>query len=180
MKSYIALISLCTGLCTLVFCCTETKKSNDSVDDFVPVFVFDSMSSSYNEKGKVQFKRFVHKLIRNTNGDESYPNGISMQIFNENKEIVTTLVADSGVYDKKTDIYTVMGNVVVVNLEKEQTLKTPLLNWSREKEKIYTDTVVQIINPNQIIDAKGMEADEQFEEYTLKEVKSKGSKYSRN
>ncbi len=135
-----------------------------------PMYTFQDISTLYTEETKKVMKIDAPLQLRYENGNERFPNGIELERYNPEQAVMTTLVADSGFYNYEEDVYKVMGNVVVVNLEKKQTLETDELNWDRKAQQIHTDRPVKITDEYQIIEGKGMRANQDFSEYTLNEV----------
>lgn len=135
-----------------------------------PMYTFKHISTLYTEETKKVMKVEAPIQYRYENGDERFPNGIDLERYDEEEGVMTTLVADSAYYNFDQDIYKVMGNVVVVNLEKKQKLETDVLNWDRNKEEIYTDEDVKITDEYQIINGKGMRANQDFSEYEIWEI----------
>ncbi len=135
-----------------------------------PMYTFRNIGTLYTEETKKVMKVNAPLQYRYENGDERFPNGIDLERYDKKEGVMTTLVADSAYYNFEQDIYKVMGHVVVVNLEKKQKLETELLNWDRNKEEIYTDKDVKITDEYQVINGKGMRANQDFSEYSLTEV----------
>ncbi len=151
--------------------CSENIQAVDNLpENFKPYFSFENIHSVYSEDAITKIKRNVPKLIRKQNGNEEYPEGIEMELYNEKGMKTTTLRADKGHYIKSKDTYQVSGNVVVTNILQENTLETPLLNWRGSKQEIYTDTTVKITTPNQILHGLGLTATQDFSEYEIKEI----------
>ena len=54
---------------------------------------------------------------------------------------------------------------------KEEILNTEHLIWLQKEEKIYTEEFVKITTPDEIIYGDGLEANQQFTKYRIKNIK---------
>ncbi len=102
------------------------------------------------------------------------PIGMNIIFYQETKKEQTTLTANYGIaYDNGNGVIEKMeakGNVIVIN-EKGEKLNTEHLTWNAFTKKIYTDDFVKITTKDQVIWGDGMEADQDFSEYKIKNVK---------
>lgn len=165
------------ALCLLFFQCGRDKIAVENFEEAekilnneMPMYTFREVSTSYTEDTKKVMQIKSPLQYRYENGNERFPEGISLVRYNKKEEKRTTLRADSAYYNFQKDIYKVMGNVVVVNLEKKQTLETQELNWDKKTEEIFTETDVKITDEYQTIEGKGMRANQDFSQYSLSEV----------
>jgi LPS export ABC transporter protein LptC len=101
------------------------------------------------------------------------PKGMQITFFNKNKKEETKLTANYGIgYDTGSGMEKMeaKGNVIVIN-EKGDKLNTEHLTWNALTRKIYTDEFVKITTKDQVIWGDGMEANENFTRYEIKNVK---------
>ncbi len=102
------------------------------------------------------------------------PLGMNIVFFQETKKEQTNLTANYGIaYDNGNGVMEKMeakGNVIVIN-EKGEKLNTEHLIWNAFTKKIYTEAFVKITTKDQVIWGDGMEADQDFSEYQIKNVK---------
>jgi hypothetical protein len=61
--------------------------------------------------------------------------------------------------------------VIVIN-ESGDKLETEVLNWSQEKDLIYTDRYVKITNEDQVIHGFGFESDSHLNNRKIKKVQA--------
>jgi LPS export ABC transporter protein LptC len=104
------------------------------------------------------------------NGDAEFPDGIVIHFYDKEGKLSTTIRADKGYMERKTNIYRGEGDVQVHNIEKEQKLNSEELFWDKNKKKIYTEKFVTVEEPDRIIKGTGMEADESFNQYKFTKV----------
>lgn len=101
------------------------------------------------------------------------PLGMNVIFYQEDKKEQTKLTANYGIgYDSGNGVMEKMeakGNVIVIN-EKGEKLNTEHLTWNTFTKKIYTDDFVKITTKDQVICGTGMEANQDFSEYAIKNV----------
>ncbi len=138
----------------------ELKNVNDEITPTIETSK--GVSILYSEKGKLQAKLKAPTLLRHKTDDPyiEFPDGVTMEFFDDNQRATSTLKADYGIkYEKKEEI-TVKRNVEVVN-EKGETLTTEELAYNEQKRIISSDKKVKIVTKNDIITGDGMEAREE-------------------
>lgn len=99
-----------------------------------------------------------------------FPEGFSVQQFNSNEKITSSIAASYGKHYEKKQLWELRQNVVAVT-ESNDTLKTDLLFWDEEKDLIYSDQFVKFIQKEQIITGIGFESDLQMKRWHIKNVK---------
>lgn len=105
------------------------------------------------------------------NGNLEFPEGIEIKFFTKDGILETTMIADRGYYMKNENLYRGEGNVQVKNLIKDQSLKTEEIFWNQAQKKIYTEKFVTIQDPQKIINGTGMDADDNFANYRIKDIR---------
>ncbi len=124
----------------------------------------------HSDSALVRTKLMADKQLEFQNGNAEFPEGIVIHFFEKNGELSTTIRADRGYYERKTDLYKGEGDVQVHNLLKDQKLNSEELFWDKGKKKIFTEKFVTVEEPSRIINGTGMEADEGFNDYTFTKV----------
>jgi LPS export ABC transporter protein LptC len=104
------------------------------------------------------------------NGNQEFPEGIEIKFYTKEGLLESTMVADRGYFIKDENLYRGEGNVQIENLIKEQSLKTEEIFWNRARKKIYTDKFVTIREKETLFNGIGLEADDSFTNYKLKQV----------
>ncbi len=97
------------------------------------------------------------------------PKGLFVIFYDNKGKISTTLKADYGVRHETTKRMEVKYNVEVVNVNGEK-LNTEHLMWDEVKKKIISDAFVKITTTKEIIMGKGLEANQDFTQYEIKEI----------
>lgn len=111
------------------------------------------------------------KQLEFLNGNIEFPEGIEIKFFTKEGELETTMRADRGYFIKTENLYRGEGNVQIKNLLKDQRLQTEEIFWNQAEKKIYTDKFVTIQEKQTLFNGTGMEADDSFSDYTLKQVR---------
>jgi LPS export ABC transporter protein LptC len=124
----------------------------------------------HSDSALVRTKLMADRQLEFQNGNTEFPEGIVIHFFEKDGELSTTIRADRGYYERKTDLYRGEGDVQVHNLLKNQKLNSEELFWDKAKKKIFTEKFVTVEEPSRIINGTGMEADEGFNEYTFTKV----------
>lgn len=108
------------------------------------------------------------------------PKGMNVIFYTREKKEETKLTANYGIgYDNGNGMEKMeaKGNVIVINVKGEK-LNTEHLTWNTVTKKIYTDDFVKITTKDQTIMGDGMEADQDFSNYQIKNVK--GTLYTKD
>lgn len=111
-------------------------------------------------------------LLFNKNVSEPFtvlPKGVFVTFFDENEKISATLKADYAVRYDVTHRMEAKYGVQVVNKNGEK-LETEKLIWDENSQRIYTDAAVKITTDKEVIMGRGMESNQDFSKYELKQV----------
>ncbi len=93
---------------------------------------------------------------------------LNVEFFDKNLESSSKLEADSGYVFHGTNDLKVMGHVVLRSSD-SVTLWTDELQWSEERQKIFTDGEIKYSKNNQIYMGKGLESDPDLKNIVIKE-----------
>ncbi len=127
----------------------------------------------YTEEGKVKAKIFAPQVRRNTkeNPWTEFNAGLKLLTYNpETSQVEGELTANYGISHEKTELMIVRDNVQVTNVDNER-IETEELFWDRKNEKVYTEKFVTITTPDEIIYGNGMDANENFTEWNIRNIK---------
>lgn len=97
------------------------------------------------------------------------PKGLLVVFYDEDEKESTTLKADYGVRYEQSKRMEVKYGVEVVNVNGEK-LNTEHLIWDEQTKKIMSDAFVKITTAKEIIMGKGIEANQDFTQYEIKEI----------
>lgn len=153
----------------------EVNSITAETEKKLPLQSSKNFESIYSDSAIVRAKLTAPQLD-NYGGKKPYvelPLGMNVVFFQQDKKEQTKLTANYGIgYDNGNGVIEKMeakGNVIVIN-EKGEKLNTEHLIWNTFTKKIYTDAFVKITTKDQVIVGKGMEADQDFSSYQIKDV----------
>lgn len=150
--------------------CEEQKTAQQTKPYEGPIEEINGVKMLYSEAAQLRVRMTTARQYRYQNDNRKYPESVNILFFGPNGEEVTTLRSDSGRYDKAKDLYTVMGNVVVINKQKQEKLSTDQLNWNPRTKKVYTDrpVLVQSQLTGERLKAQGLDSNQDFSQYSLR------------
>ena len=135
--------------------------------------VGDSVTMLYTDSAQLKIVLTANRLLLfNKNVTEPFtvlPKGFFVTFFDEEEKISTTLRANYGVRYDITKRMEAKYKVEVVN-KKGEKLETERLVWDEANKKIYTDAPIKITTPTQVITGKGLNSNQDFTKYEIKEV----------
>jgi LPS export ABC transporter protein LptC len=144
-----------------------TSKNMTQVDKAYDVTIL------YSEHGKVKARLFAHEFIRNETARPPYTDmkkGIRVEFYNDSEQVNSTLTARYARYYELQQNILVRDSIVIVN-KKGEKLETEELVWNQAIKKFFTEKPVKITTPTQVLYGDGLEANEDFSFYTIKNLK---------
>lgn len=141
----------------------------------IPIESGKNVEVLYSDSARVRAK-LVAAVLNRFEGKKPYmelPKGMLLVFYDKNKKEQTRLTADYGLaFDNGNGIEQMEAkrNVVVIN-EKGDQLNTEHLTWNAVTKKIYTNEFVKITTKDEIIWGDGLEANQDFSKYEIKNVK---------
>ena len=133
-------------------------------NDTLPVIMADSIEFERTDSGFLQIV-LKSPLMYKFEGKDPYiefPNGFEVTFYNDSGIQVSYLRANYGVSYEKQKLLRARNDVVVINFEKEEELRTENLVWDQRKKIIYSNTFVKITSPDKVIFGDSMWANESF------------------
>ena len=121
----------------------------------------------YSDSAMVRMKFTAPRLLQYENGNQDFPEGVYIESYEGDGIKTSTIVADRGYFNQEENKYTAEGNVIVENLENNETLKTEVLYWEPRENKIHTDRYVEIASQEEVIMGEGLTANEDFSSYRI-------------
>lgn len=155
----------------IVFYSCKSKLSEAEKLDLknAPLQTVDSMNLVQTKNGMVMMRVITGKMEKYENDSltyEVFPEGLYVYAYKEDGILESTIVADAARHESKkvsdddSEIWMATGNVVVRNIENQQTMETDTLYWDRNNQEIYTDSYVRMYSPDGFIQGFGMRSDE--------------------
>ena len=170
LKSRISTYHISYILYLFLFSCEEPKTTKIAKVFTGPVEEINDVKMLYSEQAIVKVKMITARQLRYINDNRKYPNEVNVVFYGPTGQEVTTLRSDSGKYSKATDLYTVMGHVVVINKVKQEKMTTDLLNWNPNTKKIYTEKPVTVFSrlTGERLTGIGLDATQDFSQYSMR------------
>ena len=138
-----------------------------------PTQIGDSITLIYTDSAQLKIILKANRmLVYQKNVAQPFTvltNGLFITFFDEDEKISSTLKARYGVRFDMSKRMEAKYGVEVVNVKGEK-LETEKLVWDELKKRIYTDAFVKITTNKEIITGKGLESNQDFTKYSLKEV----------
>ncbi|MGZ3921072.1 MAG: LPS export ABC transporter periplasmic protein LptC [Bacteroidia bacterium] len=155
----------CTNDIKQVAALTRPKKAPSQVGDSVTLLYTDSAMLKIVLKANrmLMFDRDVSEPFT------VMPKGFFVTMFDENEKISATLKGKFGVRFDQTKRMEARYKVEVVNTKGEK-LETERLVWDENTKRIYTDAFVKITTGKEVIMGKGLESNQDFSKYEIKEI----------
>jgi LPS export ABC transporter protein LptC len=147
--------------------CIKEEKLSEVVMYTGPFMELTNIETLYSDSAILRVKLKAPKQIEDQNGDRKFPNGVYVEFYNEEGKMSSTLKANTGEYNKLHNLYTVRGNVIIENMEEKRKMNSEELLWDPQKKKVHTNKFVRIETPEEIITGEGLDATQDFSDYTI-------------
>ncbi|MFA5972067.1 MAG: LPS export ABC transporter periplasmic protein LptC [Lentimicrobiaceae bacterium] len=172
-----ALFSLIVVLvATMLFSCENDMMAviKLSSKDSIPDITILNVDNKRSEMGKPTLELTAPKMISFQTQDAytEFPNGLKIIFFDSIMQPKSELTANYGISWESKHTMQARGNVVIRNFQKNQQLNTESLLYDLNTRKVSTDEFVKITTPDKIIMGKGMESDELFGNWVIRNVSS--------
>jgi LPS export ABC transporter protein LptC len=154
----------------LLQACVEEKKPLPFKAYKGPVMEVENLNVTFSDSGKTKITLSTAKQLKLEDGNEVYPKAMFLSFYDKKNVAYTTIRGDSGRFIKNENTYKIMGNVLVVNQLRNESLATPELTWFGNKLQIATDKKVTLKNPYETIHSMGMTANQDFTDVRLKKI----------
>jgi len=136
-----------------------------------PMMETTNVRTLLSDSAKLKFQLTAPLEQQFENGDVLYPKGMVVTFYSADglKTVVNTLTARYGKVDKAKNLYTMRGDVRVVNVPEQQKMNTEELFYDKNKQVIYTDTAmfVKVTTPTEYLTGYGLTANQNFSRYRI-------------
>lgn len=165
---------------TLAFIsCTELSDyDNQSVSEALSDSVF-SVTESWDvtthliEEGRriITLESPYTATYENNGRNQSHLKGpVTITAYDSLGVPITLVYADKSIYHSRETEFEFEGDVVVINLETENTLRTEYLKWFYHTRHIDAPGFVTIVSPSDSIAGEGLSGKDDLTEYRLKRI----------
>jgi LPS export ABC transporter protein LptC len=160
-------VYLFMGLCLCVACKSNEQDLSKLAPYTGPLMESENIERLYSDRAIIRVRMTAPKEEQMENEDMFYPQGVFVEFYDETQVRTSTLRANKGTYNKAKQLYTVTGNVVIIDSLKSQTMNTEELHWDPVKQLIYTDKFVTIQTKKELLKGQGLEAKQDFSNWRI-------------
>lgn len=140
----------------------------------LPVQTIINSRITYTDSGKVTFTVNAGRIDRFP-GEEQHDEfslGVEVVSYTRAGEFESQVNAENATYLPQKKLMVARDSVILRNREGKM-LNTELLTWDENIGKIYTDKFVRITTPTEILFGDGLEAEQDFSRYEIKNIKGR-------
>jgi len=143
-----------------------------SSKDSIPDIAITSVHVKQSEMGKITLELTAPRMIsfQKQEAYTEFPDGLKIIFYDSIMQPKSELTANYGISYESKRTMEARGNVIVRNFQKQEQLNTESLLYDRIAKKVSTTEFVKITTPDRIIMGKGMESDELFDNWAIKNV----------
>jgi LPS export ABC transporter protein LptC len=159
---------------TMLFSCENDMMAviKLSSRDSIPDITINNVHVKQSEMGKLTLELIAPKMIsfQKTEAYTEFPNGIRIIVYDSLMRPKSELTANYGLSWDNKHTMEARGNVVVRNLLRQEQLNTESLVYDQNTKKASTEDFVKITSPDRVIMGKGMESDDVFANWAIRNV----------
>ena len=158
--------------CLFVSCENDIKDVNEFMKKQTGIEEAKDVTSYMSQQGLVKAKLRSPYMLR-YQADSPYvefPRTLHVDFFDDSTKIESTVDALYARYREYESKVLLRDSVVVINIEKGDTLRTNELWWDQTTEEFYTDKPVRIYQKDKTIFGKGLKAKQDFSSYDIFDI----------
>lgn len=160
-------------LAGMLFSCKNDIKEIEALtgESNLPIQTTFNAQFDYTEKGILKNRLSAARLDRYEGEDAriEISGGLVVFIYDSLGNLEAELSANHGLFIEEKRFMEAREDVVLKNMKGEQ-LNTEELIWYQDSSKIVTNKYVKITRQDGVLFGKGLETDERFSRYTIKEI----------
>ncbi|MDH5399077.1 MAG: LPS export ABC transporter periplasmic protein LptC [Cyclobacteriaceae bacterium] len=134
-----------------------------------PLRIAHDVDMYYSETAIKKVKLKTPTMLELKDGNREFPDGIFIEFFELDGSLSSTIQSNKATYYGKEDLWKAVGDVVVKGYTRQQQLNTEELFWVPKEERIYTDRFVTIKEGENVITGTGLESNQNFSDWSIKE-----------
>ena len=158
--------------CVFISCENDIKDVNEFMKKQTGIEEAKDVTSYMSQQGLVKAKLRSPYMLR-YQADSPYvefPRTLHVDFFDDSTKIESTVDALYARYREYESKVLLRDSVVVINIEKGDTLRTNELWWDQTTEEFYTDKPVRIYQKDKTIFGKGLKAKQDFSSYDIFDI----------
>ncbi|MFO7867957.1 MAG: LPS export ABC transporter periplasmic protein LptC [Bacteroidales bacterium] len=177
-RQYIFFTSIIMFCIMMLFSCKNEMENIIKMSEIqkMPELAGENIYLTQTEYGKNISSIYTPKVLKYSRENSLYntprtifPEGIKVTYFDQYPDTSSMIRADYAILYENEKKWKAKNNIVAKN-SKGEVLHTEFLIWDQKKGTIHSDKQVQIITSDDIIEGNGFEADENFENWEIKNV----------
>ncbi len=157
------------GMVFLFSCDTDMSEQAEKTIFQGPQRILEDAEIFHSDSGRLKAKVIAKKIFNLQNGDREAPEGMFITFYEKDGTKSSTFKADYAYYRGAEKIWQAQGNVIVYNIQNNETLKTEELFWNPKTGVVNTEKFVKIETPDEVITGIGLEATQDFSSWSLKQ-----------
>lgn len=168
-------ITTTTMVVVMLLCLISCKDKNDNLVAFsydpevVPTLTTDTFTTLISDSGVTQYKLVADKWMVFDKAKEPFqyfPSGLYFERFTPDFEIEATVVADTAWYYTEKELWKLISNVHVKNMQGEE-FESQELYWDGKNGRVYSDSYIEIKREDTRIRGYGFESNESMTNYRI-------------
>lgn len=149
-----------------VFGCTKSDLK-EPVEYTGPTREVENIELYNSENERIKSKVVADLVYEFANGDQEFPKGVYIEMYNEFGRLQSTLRANYARFIKAEGHWLGQGKVELKNIEKNDQLNTEELFYNPKTKKIFTDKFVTIRQQGDVIYGTGLDAMQDLSDYVI-------------
>ena len=133
-----------------------------------PMQTVGDMFAVKTKNGKLEMRLEADKMERYENDTctyESFPLGLAVYGYTEDGLLESVIISDNARHEidktnKKGEVWSAFGNVIIHNVVNRQTMETDTIYWDQKNNEIWTDCYVKMYSPDGMMQGYGMRSDD--------------------
>lgn len=170
LKRYVMIPAALIISCLFVLSCeNDIKEVNELLGKQTGVEEGKDITSYMSQEGTVKAKLRAPYMLRYQSDSPyvEFPKSLHVDFFNDSIKIESTVDALYARYREFENKVFLKDSVVVINIEKGDTLRTNELWWDQNTEEFFTDKPVRIYQKDKTIFGHGLKAKQDFSSYDI-------------
>jgi LPS export ABC transporter protein LptC len=158
--------SICFIFAIIIFGC-QRSDFKEPVEYTGPVREVENLELYNSENEQIKSKVLADLVYEFANGDQEFPKGVYIELYNEFGRLESTLRANYAKFIKAEGHWLGQGKVELKNVEKNEQLNTEELFYNPKTRKVYTDKFVTIREGGDVIYGTGLQAMQDLSDYVI-------------
>lgn len=146
--------------------CTKSD-FKEPVEYTGPLREVENLELYSSEGDRIKSKVVAELVYEFANGDQEFPKGVYIEMFNEFGRLESTLRANYAKFIKAEEHWLGQGKVELKNVEKNEQLNTEELFYNPKTKKIFTNKFVTIRQQGDVIYGTGLDAMQDLSDYVI-------------